>query len=60
MAGRFEDYLRALRETHAGEHASLSLPGWSRQSRATDRELLAPAVVMDARNECGHDMGGDF
>jgi hypothetical protein len=24
----------------------------------TDDALLAPAVVMDARNECGHDKGG--
>jgi hypothetical protein len=33
----------------------LSLPGSSRQSMITAGAWLAPAVIMDARNECGHD-----
>jgi hypothetical protein len=33
----------------------LSLPGSSRQSTITDGAFIAPAVIMDARNECGHD-----
>jgi hypothetical protein len=33
----------------------LSLTGLSRQSRTTDGASIARAVVMDARNKCGHD-----
>jgi hypothetical protein len=36
----------------------LSLPGVSRQSMIADRTLLALTVIMDARNECGHDNNG--
>jgi hypothetical protein len=34
----------------------LSLPGASRQSMSTAGALFSPAVIMDARNKCGHDM----
>jgi len=34
----------------------LSLPGLSRQSKITAGALFSPAVIMDARNKCGHDM----
>jgi hypothetical protein len=30
--------------------------GLSRESKITAGALLSPAVIMDARNECGHDM----
>jgi hypothetical protein len=37
----------------------LSLPGLSRQSMITADALFSPAVIMDARNKCEHDMSGD-
>jgi hypothetical protein len=33
----------------------MSLPGSSRQSMIAGDAISAPAVIMDARNECGHD-----
>jgi hypothetical protein len=36
----------------------LSLPGLSRQSMNTDSATSAPAVIMGARNKCGHDREG--
>jgi hypothetical protein len=34
----------------------LSLPGLSRQSMTAAGALFSLAVIMDARNKCGHDM----
>jgi hypothetical protein len=34
----------------------LSLPGLSRQSMITVDALFSPAVIMDARNKCEHDI----
>jgi hypothetical protein len=39
----------------------LSLPGSSRQSMIIGVSCLSPAVIMDARDKCGHDKKwGDF
>jgi hypothetical protein len=42
-------------ESHNDGLSSLSLPGVSRQSMITADALFSPAVIMDARNKCGHD-----
>jgi hypothetical protein len=38
--------------------SSLSLPGSSRQSMITVVTHSSQAVIMDARNKCGHDNEG--